>query len=265
MTEVFEEPYVRAYDALYADKDYAGECDLLERLFREHGDPAGPVRSIVDLGCGTGNHAIPLAERGYSVVGIDRSEAALRRADAKARLRYLSSLRFVAGDLRTVRLDERFDAALMMFAVFGYLTETLDALEALEKARDLLKDRALLIFDVWYAPAVIEQGPSTRKKRVDLGGGAELVRRATGRLDPKTALCTVSYELEWLQDGHVVDRAAETHTMHSFFAEELKLLLNRARFSLLRLASFPELDEPSTKSWNVIAVARAESTPQSTK
>jgi SAM-dependent methyltransferase len=261
VSEVFAEAYARAYDTLYADKDYAAECDLLERLFREFGDPAAPIRSVVDLGCGTGNHALPLAERGYRVVGVDRSPASLARAEAKAALAHLTrSPRFVRGDVRDVEFDEHFDAALMMFAVFGYQTETLDALAALANTRKLLNDRALLIFDVWYAPAVMAQGLSSREKRVDLGAGAELVRRAEGRLEPDSTLCTVSYELEWRQDGRLVERATETHTMRCFFAEELELLLQRAGLALLRLASFPDLDEPSTDSWNVIAVARAQST-----
>jgi SAM-dependent methyltransferase len=257
--EVFTEPYARAYDALYADKDYAGECDVVEQLFRAFAD--SPVHSVVDLGCGTGNHALPLARRGYRVVGVDRSDAALERAEAKAS----GSVRFVRGDLRHVQLDERFDAALMMFAVLGYLTEALDTLAALTRARELLKDRGLLIFDVWYAPAVIEQGPSSREKRVPLGAGGELVRRATGRLEgEERAVCTVHYELEWRRDGRVVERATETHVMRSFLAEELERLLQRAGFELLRLASFPELGEPSPETWNVIAVARARSV-QSTK
>src|SRR5205814_7072190 len=83
MTEILFGPlYASAYDALHEDKDYERECDLFERTFDELA--AGGVRRVLDLGCGTGGHAIPLARRGYDVVGVDRSEAMLARAADKA-------------------------------------------------------------------------------------------------------------------------------------------------------------------------------------
>ena len=83
MSEVFGSVYADAYDLFYRDKDYAAESDLIECIFQTYGD--GAIRSILDLvGCGTGNHAIPLAQRGYEVVGIDRSENMLDQARREA-------------------------------------------------------------------------------------------------------------------------------------------------------------------------------------
>ena len=75
--------YAQFYDILYQDKDYEAECDFLEQIFDRYAP--GPVRTILDLGCGTGGHTLPLARRGYEVVGVDRSEKMLaeaRRDDA---------------------------------------------------------------------------------------------------------------------------------------------------------------------------------------
>ena len=78
---VFAPGYANWYDTLYQDKDYAGECDFLESLFAHRGVPG---KSILDLGCGTGNHAVLLAQRGYKVTAVDRSAAMLQTARAKA-------------------------------------------------------------------------------------------------------------------------------------------------------------------------------------
>src|SRR5260370_41240685 len=81
---VFGADYANAYDVLYQDKDYASECDLIERVFAEYA--AGRrVKGVLDLGCGTGGHAVPLAERGYEVVGVDRSAEMLRHAVERSR------------------------------------------------------------------------------------------------------------------------------------------------------------------------------------
>lgn len=68
----FGDVYARTYDTVYAAKDYAAECDCIEEAFRRHGD-AGAFRSVLDLGCGTGDHSLLLARRGYQVTGVDAS------------------------------------------------------------------------------------------------------------------------------------------------------------------------------------------------
>ena len=108
-SSVFGRDYAAAYDDLYHDKDYPAECDLIERVFDTYA--AGRVRRVLDLGCGTGGHAVVLAERQYEVVGVDRSPEMLDRARARA-----SSARFELGQIASVDLGETFDAALMMFA-----------------------------------------------------------------------------------------------------------------------------------------------------
>ena len=98
MTAVFGFEYADAYDHLYSDKDYNQECELIDRLLRTYGDNS--VRSLLDLGCGTGNHALPLAQKGYRVLGVDRSNDMLDAARNHDRNRvdeYRKLLELVAG------------------------------------------------------------------------------------------------------------------------------------------------------------------------
>jgi ubiquinone/menaquinone biosynthesis C-methylase UbiE len=60
MSQSFGLIYSDAYDLIYRDKDYNAECDLIERIFQTY---SNSTRSVLDLGCGTGNHAFPLAQR----------------------------------------------------------------------------------------------------------------------------------------------------------------------------------------------------------
>ena len=248
MSEPFAGLYAESYDALYGDKDYAAECDLIERLFATR---EGGVDSVLDLGCGTGNHAIPLAARGYRVTGVDRSQDMIAAAVAKPG----DAVAFHTGDIRDVDLDRRFDAVLMMFAVLGYQTTNLDVLAALATARRHLEAGGLLIFDVWYGPAVLHQRPSRRVKET-AAGGPRFVRTATGELDLARNLCTVRYRI---RASSAAPRQSDfVHRMRYFFAPELALFLESSGFRSLRLGAFPDFDhEPDETTWNILATATA--------
>jgi len=256
MSEVFGSIYADVYDALYQDKNYAAECDLIKRLFRTYGN--GPIRTVLDLGCGTGNHAVHLARRGYEVVGVDRSESMLARARRKATdLLSDGSIAFYQGDIRSVDLKRRFDALLMMFAVLSYQLTNSDVLSTLRTARRHLRPGGLLIFDVWYGPAVLYQRPSQRIKVIPTERG-KILRIASGELNMRQHLCTVRYRVWRLEGDRLVDETVEDHSIRYFFPLELEFFLECAGLELLRLGGFPDWEqEPDETTWNILGVARA--------
>lgn len=257
MSDVFGALYANAYDILYDDKDYATECDLIERIFQTYGDDS--INSILDLGCGTGNHAIHLAQRGYEVVGVDRSESMLAQARKKAAGlgTYRNNIAFERGDIRSIDLQRHADSALMMFAVLGYQLENANVLLALSAARRHLCPGGLLILDVWYGPAVLHQRPSQRVKVIPIPGG-QILRVASGELDIRCHVCSVHFHVWRIEAGRLVDETKESHSVRYFFPLELDLLLESSGFELIRLGAFPEFDEdPDEKTWNVLGVARA--------
>lgn len=82
MPDIFQDKYAAYYDLIYSDKDYEAECNFVEEIFQEYSPHS--IATILELGCGTGGHAIPLAQKGYRVSGIDISEAMIARARRKA-------------------------------------------------------------------------------------------------------------------------------------------------------------------------------------
>jgi SAM-dependent methyltransferase len=253
MTDTFGAAYAEAYDPLYADKDYAAETDLIERLAGQY--VTGPVHEILDLGCGTGRHAVALAERGYRLVGVDRSPRMLDLARERASAARVGPIEFLEGDVRTVRLGRQFDVVLLMFAVLGYQIGDHDVRATLETVRLHLRPAGIVILDVWWGPAVESIGPSERTKVVSLGD-RELERRAVGRLEPGH-VCTVDYELVIRNTGGEISRDRESHRMRYFFGDELSHHLGTAGLELRRLSAFPEVDrDPDRESWNALAVAQ---------
>ena len=244
--------YAAAYDLLYADKDYAAECDLVERVARTYAP--GPVRRILDLGCGTGGHALLLASRGYDVTGVDASGSMLelaRRKDPAA------CVRFLEGDIRTLDLEEQFDLVTMLFAVVGYLTEESDIESALLGARRHLRLGGVLVFDFWYGPAVRSQRPGKRTVRADGLGQDELTRRSEGTLDEARRLCTVDFRLTGKIGGEAVD-FREIHEMRYFDEDEIVRYLEGAAFELRLIGAFPDFHQkPDEGTWSAVAVAQA--------
>jgi SAM-dependent methyltransferase len=258
MSDTFGAAYAQQYDLLYQDKNYDAEVALLERLFQRH-ELQG--NTVLDLGCGTGQHATRLARRGFEVTGVDRSPEMLRIARVKAE-QSLDELSpqpsFVEGDITSVRLGgEPFDVALMMFAVLGYQVGNADVRAALANARRHLRPGGVLFCDFWYGPAVLAERPSERVKVIDTPQG-QVIRVASGELDTLKNLCTVGYRVWRIEAGRLVSEVRERHPMRYFFAPELDLFLAQAGLQPVRVGAFPNLDAaPTETTWNAALVARA--------
>lgn len=252
MSAPFGPLYSSWYDELYREKDYSAECDLLTEAFRRYAPT--PVGSILDLGCGTGGHAIELARRGHAVAGVDRSAEMLRRGEAKAAAAGLS-IAWSCADVRDFHFDRRFDAAISMFSVLGYLTSNSDLHACFRRVRDHLQAGSLFIFEVWFGPAVLAMRPEPRRQRTVLLDGETYERESTAEIDLLAQCCRLSYSMK-RQDGTIAD--SERHDVRFFFPQEIALLLEASAFETIRISRFPTLDDPAdVNSWNALVVSKA--------
>lgn len=262
MSGIFGPAYAAVYDALYGDKNYAGESDLIAHLLTLHADR--PVASVLDLGCGTGGHALPLAARGLCVTGVDRSPAMLARARAKSAEMTagtagttVAAPRFIQADVRTLRLGRVFDAAIMMFAVLGYQQDDEALLATLASVRRHLPPSGLFLFDIWYGPAVLAQRPEDRVRTISQAD-ERILRTTRSALDIRAQICRIDFHVLRLAGDRIVGEDRETHAMRFFFDRELGLALAACGFRLEALRAFPDVArEPDETTWTVIGVARA--------
>ncbi|TLZ69540.1 MAG: class I SAM-dependent methyltransferase [Methanobacteriota archaeon] len=220
--------FARYYDFIYEDLvDYDADVRYLEALFRRF-LPRKPVR-VLDLGCGTGNHALRLARRRYEVTGLDRSRAQLALARRKARAAGLP-IRFIAGDMRSFRLGARFDAAICMFGAFGYLLRTRDVTGALRSIRRHLSPGGLFAFEFWQSSAA---RPAPHLSWVHRTGPAfELVRLDAARYDPRTQMLPIDFHFFVFKGRRMLDRFDETHTVRTYRVAEMRGLLVRSGFDV---------------------------------
>jgi len=144
-----------SYDVLHDDVDYSAECTVLERVFSRF-LPRRPS-SILDLGCGTGNHAFVLSERGYTVTGIDSSAGMLRVARRKAHVR--PGPAFVRGDIKRFDLQGSFDAGICMDGAFTHLLTERDILAHFRAVRHHLDPEGLYVFEFAQPLETETEGP----------------------------------------------------------------------------------------------------------
>ncbi len=257
---VFRE-YADYYDLLYADKNYGAEADYLDRLIRQNRPDA---ETVLNLGCGTGNHDFHLAARGYRITGVDLSGdnialAKMKRAGDAGSAR---SPEFMTGDIREIRLNRLFDAVLSVFHVMSYLHTNDDLQAAFVTAGEHLAPGGVFIFDCWYGPAVLSQLPATRVKRV-ADEAVSLIRIAEPDMSYNRNRVDVNYELIVRRKSIAdVQRICETHRMRYLFYPEIEGWLAGAGLELLGAEEWMSGKKIGPDTWGSCFVAKQNVLPE---
>lgn len=103
---------------------------------------------ILELGIGTGRLAIPLAQSGLQVVGIDNSSEMLSILERKIQLEKIKNISFYKQDMRSTSINSKFNTILCPFCTFNFLLTIDDQEKALLSIRPLLSEGAKIIFDL---------------------------------------------------------------------------------------------------------------------
>ncbi len=113
---------------------------------------------ILDLCCGQGRHAIKLARKGYTVIGVDSSRTLLELVEKEALRDEEVGLWLVEGDMRIIPVREgTCDAVVNLFTSFGYFDDT-ENLQVLASVASALKPGGKFLLDYWnpYAAAQLD-------------------------------------------------------------------------------------------------------------
>ena len=216
--------YAAYYDLLYKEKDYQAEAEYIHRLIQQNCPGA---KTILELGCGTGQHAIEFSRLGYQVVGVDLSAEMVARANGKN----ISNAHFECGDIRNVRLDAKYDVIVSLFHVMSYQTENKDLSDVFKTAQKHLNPNGVFIFDCWYGPGFLTDLPATRQKEIE-SANIHVHRTSTSQIDYHNNTVDVHFEVSVKhKESKEEDIIRETHKMRylfipelHFFAEPMKLV-----------------------------------------
>jgi ubiquinone/menaquinone biosynthesis C-methylase UbiE len=175
---------------------------------------------VLDVPCGFGRHAVPLAEAGYRVVGVDRSQTLLE--EARARAAHNRWPKLVRADYRELPFaDASFDAALNLFTSLGYLGDEQDTL-ALREIGRVLRPGGRLVVDLMHRDRLVS-GFREQDWRL-VGEGRLLLEQRT--FDPESGIAQTTVTLI----DSAGDRDSRTYSLRVYTATELLAMLAAAGF-----------------------------------
>ena len=211
----FSDFYLRAYAG--ESRDEAAEEQALAAA-RLAGCPDGG--DLLDVPCGFGRHAIPLASAGYRVTGVDRSAALLE--EARRRASNMRGLKLTRADYRDLPFaDASFDAAVNLFSSLGYLGDDEDT-NALAEIGRVLRPGGRLVIEILHRDMLLHRFHERDWQL--LGEGRLLLEQRT--FEPAAGVAQVTQTLVETSGA----RESRTFSVRVYTATELLAMLTRAGF-----------------------------------
>jgi SAM-dependent methyltransferase len=247
--KLFDKYYAQYYDLLYKDKNYESEANYIIYLIKKFHPE---VKSILDLGCGTGRHAEVFSDAGFEVLGVDRSPYMIQEAMKRKK----SGINFIKGDIRYLNLNRKFDVVTALFHVLSYQNSNQDVEDLFKTVYVHLNKNGLFIFDFWYGPAVITQKPEVRIKELE-NANVKFIRIAIPKIDYSRNIVEVHYKIFAIdKNNKTFLEHEETHPMRFFFDPELELFIENIGFKLENKFAWLKLDKPTENDWSVVWIVR---------
>ena len=233
------------YDRLTQDVDYGAWADYVERHFTRL---KRPVRSVAELGCGTGSLTKLLAQRGYAVTALDLSPDMLTVADQKCQG---LGVQFLCQDMTKLHLPGQVDAVLSCLDSVNYITRPRDLRRMFQRVYEVLSPGGLFLFDV-KTPLALEGADG--QTYLDEDNSLFCVWRAD--YYPRRRVCAYGLDLFVHREDGAWERGGEYHEEYAYTIEELDGFLREAGFQTIKLYGDKTMRAPREGAQRVFFAAR---------
>lgn len=251
---IYDGRHAELYDLFYGTKPYAAEASYIHNLLQRFSGQ--PVHRVLDIACGTGNHAIELERFGYEVTGSDISLDMLSLARDKAREKG-SKVRFEQQDMRTLEVASKpFDAALCLFDAIGHVQTTSAIKQTFGAVHRHLGQGGLFVLEFWHAAAMAGRHDPQRVRTFATDQG-EILRLSQTTVDLASQCATVEHAIYDLRSDGTYRTAIERQANRFFSLQEMSELLDDCGFDVVRYYSGYSSDEVLTPdTWHIVLTAR---------
>jgi ubiquinone/menaquinone biosynthesis C-methylase UbiE len=239
---------------IYAKGEYTGfsrrMAELLPSVLQAYG--VSP-RTILDVACGEGTFAVAMAEKGFTVTGLDISPNMLKSARDRAGNANVN-VEFVLGDMRLLDFETEFDLVTCWFDSLNYLLDLDRLRSAFKGVYRALRPGGLFIFDMntIHGLAVI-WGRSSCYVEHDTSQIFEVHRQ---EYDHERNMATMKIT-GFLKEGNTWIRIDEDHRERGYRIDDIAGCLNDCGFDeLARWGNLEEMTELRADSGRVWFVAR---------
>jgi SAM-dependent methyltransferase len=251
--EQYGEFVARYCDVVYEKvRDTQREMRFLHWVFREL---AGvDVREILDVACGAGRHAIPLSKKGYTVTGVDTSQAMLDVLKEKAG-KVGIEIPVTRCDMKDIGFREEFDAIICMYTSFNYLLTDQDIGKALAAFHRALRPGGIAILDLMNPIFYIGKFREITVEHHQVGQLC-IQRTFKHTLDE---VCSLWYQDEFVvvDDGNSVSTCREIHVMRMLTYPEISRFIRDAQFVDIKCyGNFTDLAPAEDKAERLILVCK---------
>lgn len=183
-----------------------------------------PGDRLLDLACGSGEHARRLARRGLDVLGVDIAPSLIAHCREMAAGDGLETARFEQGDMRELGYESTFDALLLLSGSFGFFDDVTNR-EVLSRMARTLKVGGRVLIDVFDPAQMVVRPP--RRTWSHYGGGYSL---RTTWWEPES--CTYTGEFMFIDADGVLNTAAQPERIRVYSLPEWRQLLTGTGLTL---------------------------------
>ena len=221
---MYESELAEYYDVMHQHRNYSQECQFADSLIQRYRQG---TKHVLDIGCGTGEHAIKMAQLGYEVTGIDLSQDMLNIAKEKAQKAGLS-IEFKCVDVNELNAFDEFQAVYCLGYTFHYMTTYSDVIRFLNTINTSLLPQGIFLVDFINGWGLIEG--IHQDKFVYQHEDTTIFHFEQTALDKKKRVRHVEfYYLIDHHDGRVKTVFAK-EDLRIFFGDEVQMLLSNCDF-----------------------------------
>jgi SAM-dependent methyltransferase len=217
--------YHEVYQTLF---NYDEEFEFYDKHLKSN-----KINSVVEIGCGTGNLAKRFVNAYYDYLGIDLFQEMLDIASENA-----PAATFLQSDVRNLKLNKKFDCAIITGRSISYLIENQGIIEAFKNLNESLNPDGIVMFDAIDANLLFSSFDESKKDILNISFAENHYKRVSKSKKNLNSGWTWDWSSEYFLKngmGEYQSIGKDFSTLRAFLKEEIELFLKLTDFELIEI------------------------------